>query len=99
MGGRSSAEKKQNFGLTQNAMLFVECLLRARSGSSVCILTSMRFQQWGAGQQFIMKAITLIALVTRLKICLKPAPLRGGILGKHFIYCLSIAIMGSQLHH
>lgn len=32
-------------------------------------------------------------------ICLEPAPLRGGILGKHFIYCLSIAIMGSQLHH
>lgn len=32
MGGRGSAEKKQNFGLTQNAMLFVECLLRTRSG-------------------------------------------------------------------
>ncbi len=53
----------------------------------------------GAGRQFIVKAITLIALVKRLKICLEPAPLRGGILGKHFIYCLSIAIMGSQLHH
>ena len=33
MGGRSSAEKKQNFGLTQNAMLFVECTPRAKSSS------------------------------------------------------------------
>lgn len=38
----------------------------AMSGSSECILTSMLVKQWGAGQQFIVKAITLIALVKRL---------------------------------
>ncbi len=31
MGGRNTAEKKQDFGLMQSTMLSVECPLRARS--------------------------------------------------------------------
>ncbi len=33
MGAEILLGKKQDFGLTQNAMLFVECLLRAKNGN------------------------------------------------------------------